>query len=306
MGSLEIGANASVTFSDRFDNDLSGQGSCTEAVYVGALILEAGASILAKNCRIYYETLTADETSSIQTEGCGEVRHIQNPADPEAIAGPGGEAKNRFFSLIVPAGGAGMDAAVRVELTSLHHPAGPPSAPNFTAFEGQHRYLNAIRDGANNPVFVCPDSVALESSYKCAKLGCAPEYRDWAGIFGGLAVHVTGDAVVPSSQYALAQLAASCAGQEASCTAVSNELLVSTERWGNVDNTPAGGAPNAIDISKVVDKVKDLPSAFIESRCQLRDATPNPYAFAVNAQDIGRVVDSVKGFAYPFTISVCP
>jgi hypothetical protein len=200
----------------------------------------------------------------------------------------------------------GQDTSVRVELTSLHHPAGPPNAPNFAAFEGQYRYLNAIRDAGNNPVFVCPDSAAAGTFYNCAKLGCAPEYRDWAGIFGGAPVHVTGESVVPSSQYAVAQLASTCAGNETSCAAASAELMVSTERWGNVDGNPAGGAPSASDIGRVVDKVKDLPTAFIEARCQLRDAAPNPYGGAVNAQDIGRIVDAVKGLPYPFSISACP
>jgi hypothetical protein len=193
-----------------------------------------------------------------------------------------------------------------VRLASLHHPAGPPNAPNFSAFEGQYRYLNAIRDAGNNPVFVCPDSTALGSSYHCAKLGCTPEYRDWAGIFGGSVVHVTGDSVVPSSQYAVAQLASSCSGNEVTCAAASAELTVSTERWGNVDSMPPGGTPNAIDIGFIVSKVKDAPSAFIESRCQLQGPTPNPYGLAVNALDIGRAVDAVKGLPYPFTISVCP
>jgi hypothetical protein len=83
-------------------------------------------------------------------------------------------------------------------------------------------------------------------------------------------------------------------------------MALLTERWGNVDNTPPGGAPSAIDISKIVDKVKDVPSAFIEPRCQLQAATPNPLGLAVNALDIGRGVDAVKGQPYPFTIGACP
>jgi hypothetical protein len=83
-------------------------------------------------------------------------------------------------------------------------------------------------------------------------------------------------------------------------------MAVETERWGNVDNFPPGGVPNAVDISKVVDKVKDVPGAFIEPRCQLQPATPNPYGLAVNALDIGRAVDAVKGQPYPFAISTCP
>jgi hypothetical protein len=229
-----------------------------------------------------------------------------NPAPLALTSETGGTNKNRFISFAVPAAGAGLSTAIRVKLASLHHPAGPPNAPNFSAFEGQYRYLNAIRDAGNNPVFVCPDSAALGSTYNCAKLGCVPEYRDWAGIFGGSVVHVTGDSVVPSSQYAVAQLVSSCLGSEAACAAASAELTVSTERWGNVDNIQAAGTPNAIDIGFIVSKVKDAPGAFIESRCQLQGPTPNPYGLAVNALDIGRGVDAVKGQPYPFTISACP
>jgi hypothetical protein len=218
---------------------------------------------------------------------------------------PSGTNKNRYISFVIPEIGAGDDTVIRVELTSLHHPAGPPNAPNFTAFEGEYRYLNAIRDAGNNPVYFCPDSAALGSSFACARLGCSPEYRDWAGIFGGDVVHVTGDSVVPSSHYTIAQLASSCLGHEAVCAA-SAEVLVATERWGNVDNIPAGGTPNAIDIGFIVSKVKDAPGSFIESRCQLQGPMPNPYSLAVSALDIARGVDAVKGLPYPFTISACP
>jgi hypothetical protein len=230
-------------------------------------------------------------------------------AEPQTpVAEPSGTTKNRFLSFALPPEGSGVETAVRVRLTSLHHPAPPipPGTPNFAAFEGQFRYLNAIRDTANNPVFTCADSAVSGTSYNCARLGCTPEYRDWAGILGGAVVHVTGDSVIPSSQYDVAQLAASCAGNESACTAVSPVLTLVTERWGNVDNSPIQGVPNAIDISKVVDKVKDVPGAFIEPRCQLREATPNPYGMAVNALDIGRAVDAVKGQPYPFTLSGCP
>lgn len=111
---------------------------------------------------------------------------------------------------------------------------------------------------------------------------------------------------VSCSTYSIAQIPTSCTGHEVTCAQASNPLVLSTERWGNVDDNPPGGTPNAIDISKVVDKVKDLPSALGEPRCQLREATPNPYGGAVNAQDIGRSVDAAKGQPYPFTIAVCP
>jgi hypothetical protein len=305
IGALTIAAGSSVTFRDSFDNNLSGQSPCTEAAYFGAVTLEAGASMTIQNCRVYYTSLTVDPTATISQVGCGELVSFAVAPDMPTVE-PSGKNKNRYISFVIPEGGAGNDTAVRVRLVSLHHPAGPPNAPNFTAFEGQYRYLNAVRDAGNNPVYFCPDSAALGSSFACARLGCEPEYRDWAGIFGGDVVHVTGDSVVPSSQYAVAHLASSCAGNEANCAVKSAELITATERWGNVDNNPPGGTPNAIDIGFIVSKVKDAPGSFIESRCQLQGPTPNPYGLAVNALDIGRGVDAVKGLPYPFTISACP
>jgi hypothetical protein len=214
----------------------------------------------------------------------------------------GGVDKNRFISFTVPDAGTGQDTALRVELTSLHHPPAPPDAPNFSAFEGQFRYVNVIKDGEGNDVFDCADSQSFETTFKCATLGCAPEYRDWMADFGGEVLHVTGSAVVPSSQYAVSQLAASCAGNEASCASASLGLTVLTGRWGDV----LPGTLNAADIAAVVDKVKDLPSAPIEPRFLLQGQTPDPRVFAVSALDIGRSVDAVKAQPYPFTIGTCP
>jgi hypothetical protein len=258
-----------------------------------------------QNCRVYYTSLTIDPTATISEVGCGELVSFAVAPDEPALE-PSGTNKNRYISFVIPESGTGDDTAVRVRLVSLHHPTGPPDAPDFTGFEAEYRYLNAILDGGNNPVFACPDSAASATSYKCAKLGCTPEYRDWAGIFGGQVVHVTGDSVIPSSKYAVSHLASSCSGNEADCFVRSAELIVATERWGNVDANPPGSAPNAIDIGFIVSKVKDAPGAFIESRCQLQGPTPNPYGLAVNALDIGRGVDAVKGLPYPFTIAACP
>jgi hypothetical protein len=224
-------------------------------------------------------------------------------------------------------------------LTSLHHPAPNPPAgppPDFSAFEGEYRYLNTIPgtlsrccNPASNPTAcntsvscnsdadciglglntkceknLCPDSPAFATFFRCARLGCTPEYRDWGTDFSSLITYVSGDAVIPDSSYELSHLAASCAGNEAACGAASAEIEVRTERWGNVDCTTAV-IPSAVDIGFVVSKVKDSVGAMIKPRTQLREATPNPLGL-VNALDISRVVDAVKGFNYPFTVAVCP
>jgi subtilisin-like proprotein convertase family protein len=229
--------------------------------------------------------------------------HLRSPllVPPEcgvplpAQAEPGGQAKNRFISFVIPEA-AEQETAIRVRLDWLHHPAAPPNAPDFTAYEGEYRYVNAFRDTKDNAVFDCPDSVALGSTFKCARLGCVPEYRDWNTDLAGETLHVTGAAVVPSSQYKIARLGAECAGQDESCFFSSGALTVFTAVWGDL----LPGTLNAIDVGAAVDKAKDLTSAISEPRSMLQPHVPAPLGSAVSAVDIGMVVDAVKGQAYPF------
>lgn len=217
----------------------------------------------------------------------------------------------RFVAMRVPIELGGQDIVIRVELSSLHHPSNPPAGtPDFTAFEGEYRYLQAFTDENDDPVFLCGDPL-FHPDYGCATLGCEPEYRDWAAILGGEDLHIIADSVAPSSIYSVSVLAAGCAGQEATCAAASDGITLTTARWGDVASS-GGGAPegiaNVIDIGLVVDKVKTLPTALPEPRCWLKLSQPSPYGAGVNVIDIGLTVDSVKGFPYPptFTISACP
>jgi len=57
IGTLRIGAGASVSTVDARDNANDGQAAC-EAVYCENLIIESGAVLTATNCRVYYKTLT--------------------------------------------------------------------------------------------------------------------------------------------------------------------------------------------------------------------------------------------------------
>jgi hypothetical protein len=112
--------------------------------------------------------------------------------------------------------------------------------------------------------------------------------------------YATGETIIPSSSYSISHLSASCEGNEADCPAASAPLLVTTERWTNVDCSEGNnGIPNASDIGQLVDKVKD--SRFIKPRVHVRAALLNPFQL-VAAQDIARVVDAVKGGQYPFNI----
>jgi hypothetical protein len=267
---------------------------------------------------------------------------VGGPACAQGTCDPCNQVRSMSFQ--IPATSAGTDTAIRVRLTSLYDVVAPlPTSgidpgPALAPFEGQYRYLNTIPgtlsrccNPNSNPTAcapsptscnsdadctvglntkcmknLCPDSPAFSTFFRCARLGCTPEYRDWGSDFSGLVTYASGDSVVSDSTYHVAHLAASCAGNEAACAAASPELQVLTERWGNVDCTQVE-PPTAGDIGFVVSKVKDAAGAFIKPRTQLREAIPNPLAL-VAAQDIARIVDAVKGRHYPdaFTIGACP
>jgi len=208
-------------------------------------------------------------------------------------------AKSRFISFSVPTTDAGIETSLRVELTSLHHPLMPADAPDFSAFEGQFRFINLYRDpGTGDPILDCEDSAAAGTSFKCATLGCVPEYADWAGLFGGEVLHVSGSSIVPSSSYNVSTLASVCAGQEATCATASIALTIETSVWGNVDDNPL---LNVSDVVGVVDALRVVPPPFFEPRSLLRGDVPNPLDDTQNVLDVTLCVDALKGaaFLYP-------
>ncbi len=221
------------------------------------------------------------------------------------IAGDG--VIQRFLDVILPASSAGTYTAVRVTLSSLYHPADPqPTGQlDYSAHEGQVRYLNRLLDENNLPVTDCQSSAAFFTSYKCATLGCEPEYADWGALFGGASVFVTGNAVIPDSAYTVSHLGASCAGNEAACAFASNEVAVVTARHGNT-NADVDSLINVTDIITVVDVVYQTATAFFEYRVYVRNANPQPQAQATNVADIVIHVDAVKLKAYPFGLTTCP
>jgi hypothetical protein len=243
---------------------------------------------------------------------CGAGPSSPDPPTAEPVVAQGGKGtgKPRHISFVVPASSAGTDTALRVKLTSLHHPTTPPpNTPNFAAFEGQFRYVTVLPGN----VTTCPDSANFGTTYRCATLACQPDYRDWGTLVGGQTLHVAESAIVPSSTYHVANLPASCGSAPAAntCSNASTELAVSTSRWGDVvgaGNSAPDNNNNVLDISTVVDKVKDLATAFYEPRCWAKQKDPNGLGDSVNVIDIGFTVDGVKTFPYPasFTIDACP
>ena len=210
--------------------------------------------------------------------------------------------KTRFISFSVPGGG---ETALRVHLVSLHHVDPPYTNGNsvpFTSFEGQCRFVG--------PPTQYVESVSNGTPFFASQLQCDPYYQDWSTV--GL-LHVTGSAIVPSSVYQVENVAASCQGNEASCTAVSAPLSISTTRWGDVVdplNPPSTTSqPDFNDISSLVNKFKSALGAPIKARALLAgtnvtgEIDPSP---DLGFTHISACVDAFKGLPYPYAIATCP
>lgn len=234
-----------------------------------------------------------------------ECTTIEPP--PGALADPSGLGKVRFISFAVPAStiAGGIETALRIRLVSLHHVVPPytggPSVP-FTSFEGQVRWAGPPASFVESSVITTPVVVS--------QLQCTPHYRDWSTI---PLLNVTGSAIVPSSLYQVENLAASCAGNEAGCLAVSDPLEINTVRWGDIEtpyNPPSATVqPDVADISSLVNKFRSVPTAPNKARALL--AGPPPFGIVNPAPDldfshISACVDAFRGLPYPYTIEACP
>ncbi len=219
------------------------------------------------------------------------------------LADPSGLNRCRFVSMSVPAAPlpANNNVAIRVTLASLHlvNPpyTGGPSVP-FTGFEGQVRWVG--------PPSSYTESSAIPTPFFASHLQCTPHYQNWTTV--GL-LHVTGSAIVPSSNYVVQTVAASCMGNESGCSAVSGALQLRTTRWGDVAlpfNPPDGSIqPDFSDVSAEVDKFKSVVGAPVKARALLASASIN-IGPDLDFTHIAACVDAFKGLPYPYTIDSCP
>jgi len=229
---------------------------------------------------------------------------------PSAAPDPSGLDKSRFISFSISTSATG-DTALRVKLTSLHHVMPlytDGSSIPFTLFEGQSMYVG--------PPVTYIESESTLTPFLASHLQCAAHYRDWSTI---TLLHVTGEAIVPSSEYGVENLAASCMGNEttAPCLSgganVSAALTIKTSRWGDAEiafqvPTDPASQPDFDDIGSLVNKFKSLPGAPIKARAKLAgvdarglmDISPD-----VGFDDIPLCVDAFKGRAYPYKPGKC-
>lgn len=227
------------------------------------------------------------------------------PPPPQPLADPSGINKSRSLSVQMPApsvAAGGELTALRVTLTSLHHPvpsyAGGP-ATSFAAFEGQRRWVG--------PPSTYIESASTPTPFQAAFLQCQPYYHDWSTV--GL-VHIFGPEIVPSSVYTIASVDDFCAGNESNCIVVSAGLEVPTTRWGDIElpyNPPSATTqPDLADVSALVNKFRNQPGAPIKARAALVPQTPN-LTLDIGFDQISACVDAFRGAPYPLSgPSPCP
>jgi len=243
-------------------------------------------------------TQNADGSISV----CCDCRPRKLVADPTGINKP------RFISLSAAGAVTAMtgpdDTALRVRFVSLHHVQPPYSggaSTPFTLFEGLSMYVG--------PPVQYVESASSGIPFYASALQCDPLYQDWSTM---TLLHITGEAIVPSSIYELESLSSTCMGTEASCEDVSDPLEVRTTRWGDVDapyNPPAvDPQPDTTDISALVNKFKSALGAPIKARALLFGSNtrgtidPAPdFSFS----HISMCVDAFKGFPYPYKPGKC-
>ena len=220
---------------------------------------------------------------------------------PIAAESPGLD-KSRFISFVP--GNPGHDKAIRVVLKSLHQVEPPYTSGEttpFTALEGEVRWVG--------PALSYNESTSDATPFIAAQLQCTPYFRNW-GLMDLL--HVTGSAIVPSSEYEVQIVGANCdIGAESS---YSVPLVLRTTRWGDVEslfNPPSATMqPDVADIAALVAKFQSAPGAPIKTRALLAGDNAFGYFNSIE-QDFGfshiaACVDAFRGQPYPHTIQACP
>jgi hypothetical protein len=295
FGDIEVAAGASVNMIDLFDNDAEGQGSCTEALYVQTLTLEAGAHLTLDGCRVYYETLI-DNGATITELGCGALVNIQCAIDaplaeltdscldsadcPEGttcIAGGCYAPRNRYLAL-TPAN-PGLATALRVT-----HPA---SARSWWVNPPDENGLATLSPG-----------LLMES------------FRDWS--LEAPVITISGCEIVPDTVYEIQAVAGPCDVLEAQNFSL--PLVLPTASWGDVVGsfdaeaqmwTPPNGVGNFSDIQATVLGFQQSPTAAPIDWLDLEPQIPNG---VVNFGDILQAVQGgFQSAPYPFSSPAeCP
>lgn len=206
--------------------------------------------------------------------------------------------KNRFLSVIPSATAATSIAAtqaIRVVLSSLHHPNPPYSGgavTDFSAFEGEVRWLGPPQSVTDRP--------ASKGTFWGSQLQCSPHFMDWKGLAG--IVQIYGAEVIPSSKYEI-QFADDTCADLADPLCYNEAMKVRTSRWGDTTTPYAdyvSSQPNFSDITALVETFKATPSSIGIPRALLQANVAIPLSAQINFANISLAVGAFQGKPYPY------
>ncbi|MFH1110092.1 MAG: right-handed parallel beta-helix repeat-containing protein, partial [Planctomycetota bacterium] len=209
----------------------------------------------------------------------------------------------RVEAAVTATASAGQNA-IKVTMVELQNPV-PPNA-GCCPPQDFHTYESATCTAARETggcvrwvgepgTFYEAQGPPLSGPYRAARLQCSPFYADWVGETASGPVTVVGAEIMPSSEYSVQTYAASCTGNEDTCTNVSAAVPMYTRRSGDAEtgyNPPGTGQqPDAGDVTALVNKFKKMAGAPLNFRSQLQPNLPELNT-DVSASDIVAVVDA--------------
>lgn len=248
-------------------------------------------------CAMYHEEVCAEYPSTTyhgDNVSCASLLPTPQP-------NPDGLNRARFISFRMHPASEGTLTALRVELTSIATPPGPPASGSMV------RWVNAVGfNGSNHgvmPIVLGDVPPNCPAQYAGATLGCEPEYRDWAGEVNGIvggdgALYVLSQATVPSSIYTVTHVSKS--GAE------SDSLQVSTGLW--VDAAAPFGIVSVLDFSAIRNYLMGL-GAPCKSFAWMKASGPQNPTIPINVLDLAQVSNfKGTGAGYPASalIPTCP
>lgn len=150
----------------------------------------------------------------------------------------------------------------------------------------------------------------MGGSFYASFLQCDEHYQDWSGID---TIHVTGSAIVPSSEYFVQMVKRNDAGFLCGAGEV---VRVTTSRWADVQvpfRPPSTTVqPDLSDVSAMITKFRNAPGRISKTRAILvgdgnvGSISSNALNMDVDFNHIAACVDAFRGRPYPHTIESCP
>jgi len=200
---------------------------------------------------------------------------------------PGEIEKNRYLSLVP--GNPGQQVALRVTLRDL--------PPLYAGSEGCQLYVTEpveVSEASGDPYGPPP-------YFWVANLDITPHCMDWSAID---LLSVFENEIVPDGVYEIQ--AVNCWCDPSVEANFSEPLVVTTSNWGDVVGNgygvvypgvwdPPQGVVDFNDISSLVDKFRNLPTAGRKSRLDLSPQFPD---MKIDFVDISYCVDAFRGYGY--------